>query len=70
MKPEELEYNGDKILKYGENDYVGFYYNADDDINQVRGKSYEEVCKKLDEYNAIVSELRQADSIFEKAEGY
>ena len=61
MKPEELEYNGDKIIKYGENDYVGFYWGVDGrdgGMNKVRAKSYEEVCKQLDECNASVREAR------------
>lgn len=62
MKPEELEYNGDKIIKYEENDYVGFYWGVDGpdgDMEVVRATSYEEVCKKLDECNAFVREERK-----------
>lgn len=56
---EELEYKGDKIVKYGENDYIGYYLNADDDVNCVQGKTFEKVCSRLDTYNEIVRQTKK-----------
>ena len=56
---EELEYKGDKIVKYGENDYIGYYLNADDEVNCVQGKTFEEVCSRLDTYNEIVRQTKK-----------
>ena len=55
---QEFEYKGDKIVQHGENDFVGFYFNADGDIEEVRGKSYKEVCNELDKGNAFVKEYK------------
>jgi hypothetical protein len=56
---EELEYKGDKIVKYGENDYVGFYLNADDEVNTTyHCKTLKEAQKALDKYNKLVSIIK------------
>ena len=60
---QEFEYKGDKIVQHGENDFCGYYFNADEDIEEVRGTTFDEVCRKLDNYNAIVADIR-------KEEGY
>lgn len=59
-EPLELEYKDDKIIQYGEHDFVGYYLNADEEVEQTkRCKTFEEVCNELDKYNAIVAELKK-----------
>ena len=56
----EYDYNGDKIVEYGKNDFVGFYFNADGEIQTTkRCKTIDEVCNELDKYNAIVAEIKE-----------
>ena len=56
--PYEMEYKGDKIIRHGEFDFTGYYFNADEEMQEVRGKSYREVCDQLDKYNAIVAQIK------------
>ena len=46
----EYVYKDNKIVEYASNDFVGFYYNADGEIESVKGKTIDEVCKELDKY--------------------
>ena len=47
----EYYYKGNKIVEYSSNDFVGFYFNEDEDIEQVNGKSLKDVQRKLDKYD-------------------
>lgn len=47
----EHYYKGNKIIEYSPNDFVGFYFNKDYDILQVRGNSLEDTQKQLDKYD-------------------
>jgi len=44
-------YNGNRVAQIGVNSYVGYYYNADGDIEETKVcKSYRLVCEELDKY--------------------
>ena len=59
-EPVEMGYKGDKVIRYGEYDFVGYYLNADGEVEQTkRCKTFKEVCNELDKYNAIVAELKK-----------
>ena len=55
----EYAYKGDKIVEYAANDFVGFYLNADDEIETTkRCKTIGEAIVELDKYNKIVTEIK------------
>lgn len=55
----EYEYKGDKIVEYAANDFVGFYLNANDEVNTTyHCKTLNEAQKALDKYNKLVSIIK------------
>lgn len=44
-------YNENKVVQIGENQFVGYYYNADGEIEETKVCStYDQVCEELDKY--------------------
>ena len=52
-------YKEDKIVEYAPDEFVGFYLNADDEVEQTpRFKTLVGAQAALDEYNKIVAEIK------------
>ena len=52
-------YKEDKIVEYAANDFVGFYLNADDEVDTTyHCKTLNEAQKALDKYNKLVSIIK------------
>ena len=47
---QEFEYKGDKVVQHGPDDFSAFSFNTDGDIVELRGKTFDEVCRKLDNH--------------------
>lgn len=61
----EYEYFGNKIVQYGYNNYVGYVYNADGDIIQIKGDSLSDVKEKINKF--LLN--RDIDNLYDKING-
>ena len=57
--PKEHFYKEDLIVEYATNDFVGFYLNADDEVEETRHcETLVGAQSELDKYNKIIAEIK------------